>query len=92
MQRFSPTGVELGFEIFPPFRKQGYAREACHTLMEWAHRHHRVSEFVVSIAPDNEPSVRLAQALGFVKVGLRMDEIDGLEIVFRLSHPSSDAA
>jgi RimJ/RimL family protein N-acetyltransferase len=92
MQTFSPHGVELGFEIFPLFRRQGYAREACIALMEWANQAHRISEFVVSIAPDNRPSQGLAKSLGFIKVGSRMDELDGLEEVYTVSYTRSDAA
>ena len=89
---FSPHGVEFGFEVFPPFRRQGYAREACLALMKWAYEEQHVPEFVVSIAPDNLPSRRLAEGLGFIQVGSHIDDIDGPEDVFRLRYPPSGAA
>jgi RimJ/RimL family protein N-acetyltransferase len=89
---FSHHGVEFGYEVFPQFRRQGYAREACLALMKWAYEEQHVAEFVVSIAPDNIPSRRLAEGLGFVQVGSHMDEVDGPEDVFRLRYPPSDAA
>jgi RimJ/RimL family protein N-acetyltransferase len=88
---FSPYGVEFGYEIFPTFRRQGYARETCLALMKWAHEEHDVAEFVVSIAPDNLPSRRLAEGLGFVRVGSHIDEVDGPEDVFRLRYPPGEA-
>jgi ribosomal-protein-alanine N-acetyltransferase len=91
MQTFSPEGVEFGFEIFPPYRRQGFAREACNALMKWANQDHGITEFVLSIAPDNIPSQELAKALGFTKVGSRMDEVDGLEEVYTLAYAQADA-
>ena len=38
--------------------------------------------FVVSISPDNGPSLRLIERPGFVKVGEAVDEADGIEHVF----------
>jgi ribosomal-protein-alanine N-acetyltransferase len=81
LRPFSPGGVELGFTVFPSFRQQGYAREACIALMRWARGVHDVGSFVVSIRPDNVPSQALAAQLGFVRVGSHIDEVDGLEEV-----------
>ena len=74
----APNGVEFGFEVFPPYRRQGYAREACNAVMRWAYDHHKITEFVVSISPGNIPSLRLAKSLGFERVGSHIDEEDGL--------------
>ena len=84
LEPFAPGGVELGFSVFPPFRRQGLAREACLALMEWARTIHGVPRFVVSIAPDNEASRALARGLGFRKVGSHVDEVDGVEDVYAL--------
>ncbi|MCH8814702.1 MAG: GNAT family N-acetyltransferase [Chloroflexi bacterium] len=76
--------AEIGYTVFEPHRRNGYAEESIRGLMSWAletHRHHR---FRLSIAPDNEPSLRLAAKLGFAKVGEQIDPIDGLEHVFEL--------
>jgi RimJ/RimL family protein N-acetyltransferase len=90
LQLFSP-GVELGFTVFTSFRRQGYAREAAVSLMQWARQTHNVTRFVMSIRPDNIPSQGLAEQLGFVRVGSHIDEVDGLEEV--LEHRvSSDNA
>lgn len=81
LRPFSPNGVEFGFTVFPGFRRRGYAREASLALMRWANQAHHVSNFVVSIRPDNAPSRALATQLGFVRIGSHVDEVDGLEDV-----------
>ena len=81
---FSPSAVEFGFEVFPAFRRQGFAREASLALMDWAAREHGQRTFVVSIRPDNSPSLGLVAQLGFVRIGHHIDEVDGWEDVFEL--------
>ncbi len=77
-------GVEFGYTIFPAFRRQGYAREASVALMAWAAKQHHVDQFVLTISPTNLPSLRIAQRLGFRKVGAHIDDVDGPEDIFRL--------
>jgi len=89
LRPFSPGAVELGFTVFPAFRRQGYAREASIALMRWARRVHDVRSFVMSIRPDNVPSQALAAQLGFVRVGSHVDEVDGPEEVFEYRVPST---
>jgi len=79
--------VEVGYRVDPPYRRQGYAREAIRALFDWAHERHGIETFVASISPDNEPSLRLAAEFGFVQVGQQVDEIDGLELVFESTWP-----
>jgi RimJ/RimL family protein N-acetyltransferase len=90
LQPFAPAAVEYGYTVFPPFRRRGYAREACRALMAWAHAHQGVNAFVLSIAPNNIPSRRLAQQLGFVKIGSHVGEGEGPEDIFRLDYRSID--
>ena len=79
---WSPGGVEFGFTVCPPHRRQGFAREAARALMHWARDQHHVESFVLTISPTNAPSLALAASLGFIRVGSHMDEEDGLEDVF----------
>lgn len=88
LKDWSPGGVEFGFRIFEPYRRQGYAREASLALMQWARDIHGVTSFVLSISPDNRPSQQLAAGLGFVRIGSHVDEIDGIEDVLVLNHPA----
>jgi RimJ/RimL family protein N-acetyltransferase len=86
---FSHHGVEFGYTVFPQYRRHGYAREACLALMKWACADHGVSEFIVSISPENIPSRRLAEGLGFIQVGSHTDEVDGPEDILKLRYLST---
>lgn len=79
LRPIAPGVVEFGFTVYPPFQRQGYAREASQALMRWAHQVHGVTKFVLSIRSDNTASQALAAGLGFVRIGSHIDEVDGLE-------------
>lgn len=79
-----PQSAELGYSIIPAFCRQGFASEAATALMNWAGAEHGIHQFVVSVSPKNTSSLALAAKLGFKKFGEQMDEIDGLEYVFKL--------
>ncbi len=74
--------VEIGYRIDAPFRRRGFGFECAARLIEAAERLQAVSAVRASIAPENEPSLRIAKRLGFRLIGEQMDEIDGLELVF----------
>lgn len=77
----APCTAEFGYEVFQPFRRQGYAREASVAMMDWARERGDLERFVLSISPDNVASQALAAHLGFVRIGSQIDEVDGLEDV-----------
>ena len=78
--------AEMGYTVFSPYRRRGYALEAARAMMDWALREHSVRLFRVSISPANEPSLRMAAKMGFRHTGEQIDEEDGLELVFELAH------
>jgi ribosomal-protein-alanine N-acetyltransferase len=80
--------VELGYTVFAPARRRGFAVEAARALMRWAGQEHGIDTFVASVSPENEPSLALVRKLGFTHGGERMDDIDGLEPVFELRIPA----
>jgi RimJ/RimL family protein N-acetyltransferase len=82
-----PTAVELGYTIFPPFRRRGLGAETAAALIRWAHEERGVEDFVASVAPDNAPSLAIVRRLGFVQTGEQWDDEDGLELVFELGVP-----
>lgn len=82
VDEWCPGGVEFGFAVSRQHRRNGYAREASTALMDWAMRAHGVPGFVLSVAPENAPSQALTRSLGFVRVGMHLDEVDGPEDVF----------
>lgn len=85
LEEWSVGSVEYGFAVFQRHRRNGYAREASLALMRWAREVHGVTSFVVSVAPGNLASQTLVAALGFVRVGAHVDEVDGIEDVLVLS-------
>jgi ribosomal-protein-alanine N-acetyltransferase len=74
--------VEIGYRIDAAHRRRGFGLESARQLIESAERLGQIWAVRASIAPANEPSLRIAARLGFQRVGERMDEIDGLELVF----------
>jgi [ribosomal protein S5]-alanine N-acetyltransferase len=86
LEPYAPGGAEMGYTVFPAYRRQSYATEAVAGLMGWAAAQ-GVPAFVLSIAPANVPSQAIARRLGFVKVGSHMDPEDGLEEIFARPAP-----
>ena len=79
--------LEMGYTVFPDFRRQGYATEAVLAMMGWATSVHGIRRFIASISPTNEPSLATVRRLGFVQTGAQWDEEDGEELVFELESP-----
>lgn len=73
--------VEMGYTVFAAHRRKGYALETVRTMMAWA-KPRGGKSLILSISPDNTPSLRLAKKLKARKVGEHVDEEDGLEYVF----------
>ena len=82
LAELSRGGVEFGFGVLDQWRRQGVATEASEAMMRWAREEHQVQRFVLSISPDNVPSLGLAAKLGFRKIGSHIDELDGPEDIF----------
>lgn len=68
-----PGAAELGYDIFPAHRNRGYATELARALMEWARVEHGIRHFISGIAPDNAPSLRVIEKLGFADTGAVVD-------------------
>ena len=76
--------VEIGYEVTPEFRQQGYGRATAAALIQEAFRRPNVKTVRASVSPDNVASLAIVHSLGFVQVGEQIDEIDGLELVLEL--------
>lgn len=79
---YARHAVEYGYVVFAAHRRRGYAEEALVGLMRWARQTHGVGRFVVTIAPNNQPSTELAAKLGFERIGQHVDPVDGIEYVY----------
>nr|MCH9687218.1 GNAT family N-acetyltransferase [Deltaproteobacteria bacterium] len=83
LSRHGVTGAELAYTIESTHRRRGYAKEAAIGMMEWASREFDVRDFVLTISPDNLPSLRMAESMGFRIIGEQDDPVDGLEFVMK---------
>ena len=79
--------LEVGYTVFEPFRRRGYASEAVSALLDWARAEHGVHDFVASVSPGNVPSLALVRRFGFRQTGRQWDVEDGEELVFELRLP-----
>ena len=73
--------VEMGYTIFEPWRRRGFASEAIQGFTRWAATQ-GLQALVLSISPDNTASLNLAQKLGGEKIGSQVDETDGPEDIY----------
>jgi RimJ/RimL family protein N-acetyltransferase len=79
-----PNALEVGYTVFEPHRRCGYATEAVAAMLAWARDEHGVHDFVASVSPDNVPSLALVRRFGFRQTGRQWDDEDGEELVFEL--------
>jgi RimJ/RimL family protein N-acetyltransferase len=77
----SRLAIEIGYAIFAPWQRRGFGHEAVCAFAAWANGH-GVEGLVLSISPENRPSLALAQKLGAIKIGSQIDEKDGPEDIF----------
>ena len=59
---------EMGWIFASETHGQGLASEACRAVLEWADSNLEPTPIWAIIAPENEPSIRLAEKLGFERV------------------------
>lgn len=58
---------ELGFIIGVPWQRQGYAKEVCGAILDYARRALEFTRVQALIEPENIPSLELCEKLGFRK-------------------------
>jgi RimJ/RimL family protein N-acetyltransferase len=59
---------EMGWIMAAETHGQGLASEACQAALAWAHANLEPTPIWAIIAPANEPSIRLAEKIGFERV------------------------
>jgi RimJ/RimL family protein N-acetyltransferase len=59
------TGPEQGWALRPSMHGKGYATEAMQAVVAWGESHFGRRDFVCMIAPENAPSHRVAERLGY---------------------------
>jgi [ribosomal protein S5]-alanine N-acetyltransferase len=88
---YARDAVELGYVIFPSYRRRGYALEALEGAMSWAETQ-GARRFVATVSPDNTPSLALVAKAGFRKIGEHIDSEDGLEHIYLRDGPRCGSA
>lgn len=73
---------ELGFAVAPPFRRRGYAEEACRAVLEYASGELGFEEIRAVVHRDNENSRRLCEKLGFAEAK-GMEGTDGMWVFYQ---------
>ena len=59
--------AELGYALHSEFRGNGYMSEAVQHLLQWSEKENIFIRIEAFIAPDNTPSLKLIQKMGFEK-------------------------
>lgn len=62
------TVLELGYHIFRPYRRKGFAGEACEAILRYGEERLEAGSFIARIKEENTASLRLACRLGFVSL------------------------
>ncbi len=63
-QTHAEMQLELGYHIFRPYRRQGFAKEACRLILDYIKREYGCPVYA-SVEAENTASVRLLEKLGF---------------------------
>lgn len=66
-------GMFLAYHVFGPYRRRGYAWEACRMVLDYVEREYK-SQIFALVRETNEASRRLLEKLGFVVKGQRYNE------------------
>lgn len=74
-------GLELGYHIFTPFRQQGYAVEACRTILYYV-RQELDCPVYAAADPANTASLGVLSKLGFVFIRQRYNESGRLRYLY----------
>lgn len=62
--------LELGYHVFKPYRKKGYATEACREIQHYV-KEQLDCALYAKIDPSNEASIRVAESCGFQFIAKR---------------------
>lgn len=65
LRRPSLDEPDLGYALVPEFWRLGYAREAATAVLAHARDDLRLTRLAAIVSPDNQPSIRLLESLGF---------------------------
>jgi ribosomal-protein-alanine N-acetyltransferase len=76
--------IEIGVEIVPQWRGQGFAQEVLHGMWGWVLDQPNVRVLRYTVSPDNRPSQSIIRKFGFQFKGQQLDPKDGPEDIFEM--------
>ena len=74
--------AEIGYTVFASHRRQGYAAEAAHGLLEWA-KEQGTRVVFAAVSSDNQPSLAVVAKLDFRQADVRTARDGGRELIFQ---------
>ena len=74
--------AEIGYTVFAPYRRMGFASEAAQGLLEWA-KEQGTRVVFASVSFDNQPSLSVVATLGFQQTDVHTAPDGGRELVFQ---------
>lgn len=77
--------IEIGLGIENEFQNNGFAKETLSAMWNWAIDEPGVKSFRYTVSPDNLPSIKVIESLGFPFIGTQIDEEDGPESIYEIS-------
>ncbi len=80
--------IDLGYALLPEFWSQGFAFEAATAVLKFAHDSLGAPRTLGLVSPENTPSIRLLEKLGFTFSELRQMKPDGLPTAIYSYSPS----
>lgn len=83
-ERFD-TAPEAGWVLLPAGHGKGYAREAMNAALRWGQSEHRWPRTVCMIDPENMPSLKTAEALGYRRFDIQPYKGRDIILLERLS-------
>ena len=71
IRRGSFQQANIDYYIFSPFWKEGYGKEVCKKVIEYAFSDLKLKRIEATINKDNLPSIKLAKSIGMLPEGIR---------------------
>jgi RimJ/RimL family protein N-acetyltransferase len=75
--------LNLSYEVFPQWRRRGYASRAAQLALDYAAKEMNASYAVIRVLPGNTASVGVARHLGFELIGTAPSPGGAMYLVFR---------
>ena len=92
VDRDSLPAIDVGYALVPRFWGHGYAREAASASLRYAREVLEAARVLAIVQPENQPSIRVLESVGMVRVGSHRIEGEGVELaLFASPEPARGA-